>query len=64
MIHINISCDHSGRGRCVEAIGVTFHHLTETYGDVVAGLRGIGWHVETDGNSRQARCLCPEHAPR
>lgn len=60
-IHINVTCNRDGY--CHNAIGVGFDSLTETFGDLVAGLRELGWHVETDGNSSMARCLCPEHAP-
>lgn len=58
-IHFNVVCDHSRHFG--GAVGVD--SLGETWGDMVACLRGIGWYVETEGDSRVARCLCPEHAP-
>ncbi len=60
MIHVMARCD--GGWGCGGAVKVGFDSLTETFGDLVAGLRGLGWRVETDVNSRLARCLCPEHA--
>ncbi len=61
-IHINITCDHGGHGICRTAIGAGFDSLAETFGDVGAALRALGWRVETTGDARQTRCLCPEHA--
>ncbi len=61
-IHINVTCNYARR-TCRTAVGVGFDSLTETFGDVVAGLRGIGWRVDTTGDSRKAYCYCPEHAP-
>jgi hypothetical protein len=72
VIHINVSCDKEiakasperAAVKCNAAIGCGFDSDAETFGDLVVALRGIGWHVDTDGESRRARCLCPDHAPR
>lgn len=72
MIFINVTCDEEivrscperGAIKCRTAIDAGFDSPTETFGDLVAALRGIGWHVDTDGDSRRTRCLCQEHAPR
>lgn len=61
-IHINVTCNY-GHGACRTAIGVGFDSAAETFGDLVAGLRGIGWRFDSTGDSRTAYCYCPEHAP-
>jgi hypothetical protein len=58
-IHICITCDAPD---CSTATSAGFDGLGETYGDLVAALQSIDWRVETDGHSRTARCLCPEHS--
>ncbi len=58
-IHICITCDAPD---CTAAQSVGFDGIGETFGDLVAAAPSIGWHVVTDGHSRTARCICPEHA--
>lgn len=58
-IHVCIACDAPD---CKTATGAHFDGLAETFGDLAAALPTIGWSIETDGHSRTARCLCPEHA--
>jgi hypothetical protein len=58
-IHVCVTCDEPG---CKAAQSAGFDGLGETYGDLVSALPSIGWSVDTDGNSRTARCQCPGHA--
>lgn len=58
-IRVNVTCDHGGR--CPETTTVEFDSLAETFGDIVASLRGAGWHVEATGVARETRCICPYH---
>jgi hypothetical protein len=58
-IHVCVTCDEPG---CKAVQSAGFDGLAESFGDLVSALPSIGWSVDTDGNSRTARCRCPEHA--
>lgn len=61
MIHTCMKCDEDG---CDKAQSVGFDDEHETWGDMLNGIRAIGWLVTGGPTQQTVRVICPTHANR
>ena len=77
-LRINWFCDHEDHGKRAKSrkIGrsaacklelsrfesVEFSRPSETYGEMINYMRGLGWSLRLGADHKVVKCFCPEHA--